>query len=39
VNPTATNSAKSNETAEKGEYGGNKTAAIWPATKDVTSVT
>jgi hypothetical protein len=39
MNPTATNNALSNETAEKGEYGGNNTAASWPATKDVTSVT
>jgi len=39
MNAVATNNALSNETAEKGEYGGNNTAANWPKTKDGTSVT
>jgi hypothetical protein len=39
VKRTATNNALSNDTAEKGEYGGNNTAANCAATYDVTSVT
>jgi len=39
MNRMATHNALNNDSAEKGEYGGNNTAASWSRRKDGTSVT